>query len=165
MNVSYGFVIRKVKKNDNKSLEKVLSKVMREFNVPETGTALADHELKCIFETYNFEKSQYYVLEKNNIIYGGAGISKLKDSKENICELQKMYFLEEARGKGLGEIMIDLCISKAIEFGFDCCYIETMFNMYGAQKLYKKKGFKRINNPLGNTGHSSCPVWMIKDLK
>ena len=165
MNVGYGFVIRKVKKNDNKSLEIVLSKVMREFNVPETGTALADPELKCIFETYNFEKSQYYVLEKNNIIYGGAGISKLKDSKENICELQKMYFLEQARGKGLGEIMIDLCISKAIDFGFDCCYIETMFNMYGAQKLYKKKGFKRINNPLGNTGHSSCPVWMIKDLK
>ena len=81
MNVGYGFVIRKVKKNDNKSLEIVLSKVMREFNVPETGTALADPELKCIFETYNFEKSQYYILEKNNIIYGGAGISKLKDSK------------------------------------------------------------------------------------
>jgi len=140
MNVGYGFVIRKVKKNDNKSLEIVLSKVMREFNVPET-------------------------LEKNNIIYGGAGISKLKDSKENICELQKMYFLKEARGKGLGEIMIDLCISKAIEFGFDCCYIETMFNMSVAQKLYIKKGFKHINNPLGNTGHSSCPVWMIKDLK
>ena len=39
-----------------------------------------------------------------------------------------------------------------------------MFNMKSAQKLYLKKGFKYIENPIGNTGHSSCPVWMIKDL-
>lgn len=67
MNVGYGFVIRKVKKNDNKSLEIVLSKVMREFNVPETGTALADPELKCIFETYNFEKVNTMFLKRTTL--------------------------------------------------------------------------------------------------
>ena len=49
MKVKHGFIIRKVKEIDNKLIEVVLSKVMREFNVPEQGTALADPELKEIF--------------------------------------------------------------------------------------------------------------------
>ena len=164
MKVKHGFVIREVKEIDNKFIEDVLCKVMKEFNVPEQGTALADPELKEIFQTYNKPKSIYYVLEKENMIFGGAGISKLRDCNKQICELQKMYFLNDARGKGLREEFIDLCLKKAKLFGFKQCYIETMFNMKSAQKLYLKKGFKYIENPIGNTGHSSCPVWMLKDL-
>ena len=37
-----------------------------------------------------------------------------------------MYFSIEARGKGLGSLMIDLCLKSAIEHGFEKCYIETM---------------------------------------
>ena len=53
MKISNGFLIREVQKVDNKAIETTLSKIMREFDVPETGTALADPELKTIFETYN----------------------------------------------------------------------------------------------------------------
>lgn len=34
-----------------------------------------------------------------------------------------------------------------------------------AQYLYLKSGFAYIDAPLGTTAHTSCPVWMIKDLK
>ena len=47
---------------------------MSEFDVPETGTALADPELKTIFEIYNTINSIYFILEKNNVIFGGASI-------------------------------------------------------------------------------------------
>jgi putative acetyltransferase len=40
-----------------------------------------------------------------------------------------------------------------------------MHNMLDAQTLYKKVGFEYIQHPMGNTGHSSCPVWMTKSLK
>ena len=30
------------------------------------------------------------------------------------------------------------------------------------QKLYKKAGFQYLDAPMGNTGHYSCPVWMLK---
>jgi putative acetyltransferase len=30
--------------------------------------------------------------------------------------------------------------------------------------LYKKVGFENICFPMGSTGHTSCPVWMLKDL-
>jgi len=60
--------------------------------------------------------------------------------------------------------MIQLCIDYAKNNHFELCYIETMPNMLSAQKLYNSIGFEYINKPLGNTGHSSCPVWMIKTL-
>ena len=158
------WIIRKVIKSDNKSLYNVLSSVMIEFDVPIKGTALSDPELQKMFETYQNFRSIYFVIVKNNIIFGGAGISQLKNSKENICELQKMYFLSEARGMGLGKKMINKCIDEAKNFGFKKCYIETMDNMKSAQKLYLSHRFNYIDHPLGNTGHSSCPVWMLKEL-
>jgi putative acetyltransferase len=36
--------------------------------------------------------------------------------------------------------------------------------MEAAQKLYNKVGFEYLDKPLGNTGHTSCPVWMLKKL-
>ena len=75
-----------------------------------------------------------------------------------------MYFLEEARGKGIGTRMIKVCLEKAKAFGFEKCYLETMPYMKAAQKLYQKNGFEYIDARMGDTGHYSCPVWMIKKL-
>jgi putative acetyltransferase len=158
------WIIRKINKSDNASLFEILTTVMIEFKVPQEGTALSDPELKKMFEAYQIKRSVYFIIEKNNKIFGGAGISQLKNSKENICELQKMYFLNEARGIGMGKKMIKMCIAEAINFGFKKCYIETMHNMKSAQKLYLSQGFNYLDYPLGNTGHSSCPVWMLKEL-
>ena len=82
----------------------------------------------------------------------------------NICEFQKMYFLPEARGLGLGSKMITDCLQKAKEFGFEKCYLETMPYMDAATALYKKNGFTLLDKPVGNTGHYSCNVWMLKEL-
>jgi putative acetyltransferase len=103
-------------------------------------------------------------VEENGKIIGGAGVSQLENSKANICELQKMYFLKEARGKGVGYQMILKCLAKATDFGYEKCYLETLPVMLNAQKLYKKVGFEYLTEPLGGTGHTSCPVWMIKEL-
>tara|TARA_B100000953_G_scaffold63322_1_gene50542 strand:- start:3744 stop:4238 length:495 start_codon:yes stop_codon:yes gene_type:complete len=158
------WIIREIIESDNKELENVLISVMIEFKVPKKGTALRDPELKKMSDAYNHSNSIYYVIERGGKIFGGAGISPLKNSKENICELQKMYFLSDARGIGLGKKMIKRCIKKARKYKYDKCYIETMYNMKLAQKLYLSEGFNYIDKPMGYTGHSSCPVWMIKHL-
>jgi putative acetyltransferase len=36
--------------------------------------------------------------------------------------------------------------------------------MLAAQKLYQKVGFTYLDSPIGCTGHTSCPVWMLKQL-
>lgn len=156
--------IRPIQKADNEAVAKVIRTVLIEHNVPKVGTAYADASLDCMFETYSADRSRYFVVEHTNQIIGGAGISQLANEKETICELQKMYFLPEARGLGLGMQMMERCLDEARSFEYEQCYLETMPYMTDAQKLYKKFGFEYIDAPMGCTGHTSCPVWMLKDL-
>ena len=157
-------IIRAIKKEDNPSLAKVIRKVLLDLGVPKVGTAYADKALDCMFETYQGDRRVYFVVEENGTIVGGAGIAALENHDGNICELQKMYFLETARGRGLGELMIRHCLDAAVSFSFERCYIETMTYMTAAQNLYKKSGFQYLEGPLGDTGHFSCPVQMLKKL-
>lgn len=158
------FDIRKIEKKDNFFIKKILINVMNEYGVPSEGTALADVELNHMYESYLLDKHIYYILTIENKIVGGAGIAPLKNSDNNICELQKMYFLPIARGRGLGAQMIEKCLSYAKVFGFKTCYLETLPYMKAARKLYTKNGFTNISGPMGNTGHYSCDVWMTKEL-
>ena len=157
-------IIREIQKKDNVEIAAIVRNVLMEMGAPKVGTAYADPYLDSLFEVYTVPKSIYFVIEKDGKIIGGAGVMQLDNSDENICELQKMYLLPEGRGLGLGKSLIDNCIEKATEFGFESCYIETMTYMEDAQKLYKKVGFYNLDKQLGNTGHSSCQVWMLKKL-
>lgn len=157
-------IIREIQPEDNQQIASVIRQVFIDDNYPKVGTAFADSQLDYMFENYNKPKAIYFVIEENGKILGGGGIAKLDNSDENICELQKMYFLQEARGKGIGLQIIEECLQKAKEFGYEKCYLETLPKMLVAQKLYKKVGFDYICSPLGGTGHTSCPVWMIKSI-
>lgn len=158
------YTIREIKRSDNTEIAKTIRSVLIEFGVPKVGTAYEDKSLDCMFETYQKEKASYFVIESNGKIIGGAGIAPLDNFKGNICELQKMYFLPQARGKGLGAKMIQHCLSKARSYGFESCYLETMPYMNAAKKLYQKNGFQHLDGPMGDTGHYNCNVWMIKKI-
>jgi len=158
------YIIREIEQKDNPQLALVVRDVILEMGAPTVGTAYEDKATDQLYETYQKEKAIYFVLEYQNKVVGGAGIAQLDNFDGNVCELQKMYFLPEARGKGLGSKMISICLEKAKEFGFESCYLETLPYMKDAVKLYKKNGFKNLEKPMGNTCHYSCDVWMIKDL-
>jgi putative acetyltransferase len=156
--------IRPIQKTDNEEIAKVIREVLLEMGVPKVGTAYADKELDAMQEAYANSRSNYFVVESEGVLLGGAGIAPLKGEDPSVCELQKMYFLPQARGIGMGHQMIQLCLNFAKEHNFTLCYIETMPNMLAAQKLYKKMGFSYIDHAMGCTGHTSCPVWMTKQL-
>ena len=105
--------IRLVRQSDNHVLARVLREVLIEMNVPKQGTAFADPELDAIYDTYLAEKANYWVVCLGNHIKGGAGIAPLHDGPSGYCELQKMYFLPEARGKGLGNQLMQQCLTQA----------------------------------------------------
>jgi len=157
-------LIREIVKSDNIQIANVIRTVLVELGAPKIGTAYEDKTLECMAETYSAPKTAYYVVEDKGKIIGGAGIAPLENFEGNVCELQKMYFLPEARGMGWGNTMIKICLDKARVFGFEHCYLETLPYMKSAIKLYNKEGFKSLKEPLGNTGHHSCNVWMIKKI-
>ena len=157
-------IVRPIKKKDNPQVAAIIRSVLVDFGVPKVGTAYADSSLDCMYETYDKKKAAYFVVEEDGKIIGGAGVAQLDNYKGNVCELQKMYFLPVARGRGLGTKMIDLCLNTAKTLGYDKCYLETMTYMDAAQKLYKQYGFELLDGPMGDTGHYSCGVHMIKEL-
>jgi len=157
-------LIRPINESDNKHIAVILRQVLIEMDIPRKGSAFEDPEIDKMYESYQSNRSIYFVVEENNKILGGAGINPLRDGDSDICELQKMYFHKSLRGRGIGNKIIELCLNFAVEYNFKKCYIETMPNMVNAQKLYLRKGFNYINNPLGNTGHTACPIWMLKNL-
>jgi len=156
--------IRPITKYDNLQIAEVIRSVLLEFGVPKVGTAYADKSLDRMFETYDGSRKIYFVVEENGKIIGGAGIQQLDHGEENVCELQKMYFAPQSRGKGIGAKMMQICLEKAKSFGFEYCYLETMPYMENARKLYTKSGFEPLEKPMGDTGHYSCNVWMLKKL-
>lgn len=157
-------IIRKIQAKDNEQVEAIIRKVLVELGVPKVGTAYEDEALKDMYGAYAKERSDYFVVDANGSVIGCAGVAPLDNYKGNVCELQKMYFLEEARGLGLGAKMIAACIEQAKAYGFEAMYLETMPYMKAAQKLYKKNGFDYIDAPMGCTGHSACPVYMLRKL-
>lgn len=157
--------IREIRPEDNEQVKALVRNVLLEMGVPKVGTAYEDKALEDMAGTYSGDREAYFVVEEGSRIIGGAGIAPLIGLEEEVCELQKMYFLPEARGRGIGMKMITKCLDFARDKNFDKCYIETMPYMENARRLYDKNGFKVIQKPMGNTGHYNCTVFMMKHLK
>lgn len=155
--------IREIQPKDNQQVAQVVRKVLVEMGVPKVGTAYEDKSLDDMYEYYNQPGMEYFVVEEGEKIIGCAGIGPLP-GEEEVCELQKMYFLPEARGRGIGAEMMQTCLGFAKNAGYKKCYLETMPYMEHAKKLYARTGFEPLEGPMGNTGHYNCSVWMIKDL-
>ncbi|MFD2918028.1 GNAT family N-acetyltransferase [Psychroserpens luteus] len=157
-------VIREIRAEDNPQMEAVIKSCFIDFKLPLTGTAYEDAETPFMYEAYKDEKAVYFVVANGNQVLGGGGIKQLKDFDGNVCELQKMYFSSLVRGKGYGKKLIDKCLETAKGFGYETCYLETIPELKAAIHIYETHGFIHRNEPLGNTGHYSCGVWMEKEL-
>ena len=157
-------IIREIQQEDNSKIEKIIKDVFHEFNLPLTGTTYVDAETTMVFETFNRSKAVYYVIEIDGEVLGGGGIIQLQDYKEDVCELQKMYFDPKIRGKGLGKLLLEKIIDEAKDLGYRKCYLESASALTKAISMYEKNGFKHLDKPMGNTGHYSCGVYMMKNL-
>lgn len=151
--------LRPIKQEDDPQLANLIRTVMPEFGASGDGFAIHDHEVDGMFNTYTKPRSAYFVYEENSKILGGGGVAPLEGGDFDTCELKKMYFFPEGRGKGLGQLVLDQCLQAAKEIGFTYCYLETFNTMKLAMKLYEKNGFGKIPGPCGNTGHFACDTF------
>ena len=156
--------IRPVAPSDNAQIAEIIRTVMPEFGANGAGFAIHDQEVDNMFSAYSGPRCSYFVCEMDGRIIGGGGIAPLEGGDEDTCELKKMYFLPEARGKGLGQQVLQRCLIAAKDKGFRYCYLETFNTMKDAMKLYAKNGFIKIPGALGNTGHFACDTFYQLDL-
>lgn len=157
----HGYNIREIEKKDNAGVESLIRTCLLEFGGNREGTAWCDPDLGRFSEIYNKPGHKYWVAENvEGQIVGGAGIGGLTPE---VCELQKMYCLKEARGTGVAHELMKLCLEYAKQY-YKKCYLETFSNMVAANKFYTKYEFRKLDKPFLETVHFGCDVWYIKDL-
>ena len=72
--------------------------------------------------------------------------------------------MPKARGRKIGTKLMEQNSESAIELGYTELYIESLSKFDRAVNMYKKLGFMSLEKPLGDTVHTSCNIWMIKNL-
>lgn len=157
------FSIRPITPADNITVAAIIRKVMPEFGANGPGFAIHDAEVDDMHGAYARKGRAYFVVELDGRVCGGAGVAPL-DGENGVCELRKMYFLPELRGRGIGAALMHRCLDVARALGYEQCYLETLTGMDAAQKLYERFGFTRIAAAMGNTGHFGCNRFYLLDL-
>jgi putative acetyltransferase len=156
--------IRIIEPSDNKAIAGIIRTVLAEHKADKPGTVYFDPTTDDLFSLFHQPGSAYFVVELNGEIVGGSGIFPTENLPEGCCELVKLYLLNKLRGKGLGRRLIEHCIAEAKKLGYSSMYLETMPELSNAVSLYEKLGFKYLQQPLGNSGHFGCDIWMMLAL-
>ena len=157
------YVIREIEPRDDAAVEAVIRSCLLEYGGNRPGTAWYDPDLGRFSQVYAEPDRRYWVaVDANGEVCGGVGIGPLP-GVDGVCELQKMYVLPPVRGTGTAARLLAL----ALEFArtrYRRCYLETFGNMVPAQRFYEKHGFRRLEAPLGETGHFGCDVMYLREL-
>ena len=158
------YTIRPIETRDDATMAAIIRGVMPEFGACGAGFAINDPEVDWMHRAYSAPRSAYFVVEVDGEVVGGGGVAPLEGGDADTCELRKMYFLPRARGLGAGAAVMELSLEKAREFGFRRCYLETLTGMDAAMRPYERSGFRRIDAPMGATGHGGCDIWYLREL-
>lgn len=159
-----GYILRPIVESDDTAVARIIRTVMPEFGADGPGYAIHDAEVDTMTSSYDRPRASYFVVTHFERVVGGGGVAPLDGGPADTCELRKMYFLPEARGLGLGRIMLQRCLQRARAIGFRYCYLETLDRMTAARRLYEIAGFQPLDGPRGNTGHNSCDTFYQLDL-
>ena len=162
INSAENYTLARIQPADNAAMAIVIRQGLTEFGANRPGFAWQDSELDDLSRAYSGHTTAYWVIRSRKGVVGGCGIGRLQ-GVAHCCELQKMYVLAEHRGAGLGARLIEAALDFAASH-YQWCYLETLNGMAQAAGLYRKSGFIRLPQPIGQTGHNACDHWYIKEL-
>lgn len=157
-------IFREVKREDNVLLARMIRQVFVEHNAPRSGTVFSDPTTDDLFGLFRKTGSLLWVAEVDGIPVGCCGIYPTEGLENSCAELVKYYLAASVRGRGTGRVLMEKCIHSARKLGYQTLYLESMPHFSKAVRIYTKLGFRNLSNPLGNSGHTTCDIWMLLDL-
>lgn len=157
-------LIRNILPADNAALAVIIRNSLTEFGAAKPGTVYYDDTTDHLSAVFEKAGSCYFVATINGQVAGGAGIYPTDNLPDLTCELVKLYLSPMARGRGLGKLLMEKCEEAAREMGYKNVYLETMPELKIAVPMYEKRGYRYLSQALGNSGHTGCDIWMVKEL-
>ena len=96
---------------------------------------------------------QLYIIDKGGYIFFAkykdkiVGTSSLMKTGIGEYELAKMAVTEKSKGKGIGQMLLEHCIAKAVKLHATKLILFSNTSLTSAIHLYKKYGFKEVPLP------------------
>ncbi len=157
--------LKAIQPEDNQSLAAIIRTSLKAYGLDIPGTVYTDPTTDHLYELFRAKGSFYFVAFEGDKMLGGCGIYPTKGLPAGHAELVKLYLSDDARGKGLGRLLMEKSISWAKEQGYTHIYLETFEELNSAVGLYKKLGFVDLPQALGDSGHHACEIWMLKTIE
>jgi putative acetyltransferase len=157
--------IRPLELADVPAMLGIIASTRGEYGIADRGLDLLEPADRALYQTYQKQRSLYFVALLGGEVVGGAGVAPLAGSDPLTCELQRMYLRPDARGRGIGDALLDRCLAAAKQFLYVRCYLETITQMHAALEFYGRHGFRDLQAPLGRTGHGHNDRWMMRSLR
>lgn len=156
--------IREVRESDNPILARIIRKAFEEFDAPLTGTVYSDPTTDNLNRLFKRPDSVLWVAERKDQLTGCCGVYPTTGLNEGYAELVKFYLDASFRGAGIGKALMQKCIDSAWKLGYKALYLESLPHFSAALHLYDQFGFTNLPGPLVDSEHSSCNIWMLKEL-
>ena len=157
--------IRPIELADVPALLKIIETCRAEYGIAERGVDLLEPADHALYANYQRQRSLYFVALSGGEVVGGAGVAPLAGADPLTCELQRMYLRPDARGRGIGDVLLERCLAAAKQFLYVRCYLETVTQMHAALEFYGRHGFHNLQAPLGRTGHEHNDRWLVRGLR
>ncbi len=155
---------RKIQKSDNKKLASIIRNIFIELNIPTEGTVFTDPTTDDLYSLFETPNAVLWVAIEDGDVLGCCGVYPTNALPHGCVELVKFYLHPAARGKKIGKALFEKSMESAASLNYKSVYIESFPQFTEAVKMYKKFGFTYLTNPLGNSGHFGCNIWMLKQL-
>ena len=155
---------RLIRQADDAPLAHIAQKTVIEFGRSDSEYLKRPETLENLYSYYQQPGSSYHVIydTATDGVVGGGGYAPL-ESHPHICELQKFFFLPQARGRGMGRKLLERLITEAAACGYQEMYLEAVPEMASAIRFYERMGFLRITERL-KTNHTCCTVYMKRNM-
>ena len=114
----------------------------KEYNYGKTFDYYVIKGVAEFFEVYNPEKSRVWVCEHKGKRIGFLSLME----REAAAQLRFFFMNKNYRGIGLGRKLMELFIAFLKEKGYKSCYLWTTTEQLAAAGLYKKFGFKWVED-------------------
>lgn len=116
-------------------------RVNEEFNV--------DFDIEAMLEEGMEGLEIYFPPDGRLILVSEAdeavGLGCLKEIRDDIGEIKRMYIRPEFRGRGFGRRLLQTLLSEAKDIGYSEVRLDSARFMHAAHSLYRSEGFKQID--------------------
>ena len=138
--------LRPVQPSDVPAVAALIREVLAEFGLTFGIGSETDHDVMALPDSYTGKGGHFWVVEdQRNHVLGSCGLYPLAAST---VELRKMYVHPAARGRGLGQTLLDKAVDTARAEGARCIVLDTHDSMTAAVHLYLRAGFVRDDDQI-----------------